>query len=118
MYKLLIIVTFCLLVFGCESSNVREEIQYFERMEELEPPIRFNVQNDMFRDPVYFWATHRLVLNNLETLYYMPKSGKHNGDIFVNHSERYMISSQSGFSNDWRLVNRSELIEIFNLIED
>ena len=92
----------------------RESVNYYEFMTELSEPTRLNTRFSDANPNV--WATHYFIINEQETLYYGPRRIEHDGNIYINAYEFYIVRKESDalFTPDtYTRINESTLRLIF-----
>lgn len=108
----LIFVLLGLFVVGCSNSP-----PYYEEMDKLEEPLGLEIYKNII-DTEVVYASHEMVLNEDEILYYIPESARFGNNIYINSLESgYYIFNREKVPYlsyyNYRIATKGELRIIF-----
>lgn len=114
--KAFIVIFLSLFLLSCDS-NALTRVKTFERMDKLEEPYEIVLESLSSLNVEKFYATHALVLNENQTIYYAPETYEYEDDLYINKMSGYYLydKNDDGFLTDgYNEISEDEVKEILN----
>jgi len=107
MKKIILILMLSLILIGCEISN-----DPYKKMTKLSKPEIVEIVSPFGFNGVEVKATHKFVMNDNETLYYVPEIVKYDGDTFINEKYGYIIKTVEDNKTTYTTIKESQAEKI------